>query len=359
MRQFFISVVLILCVIGTADALDISAQSAILVEATTGKVLYSKNSDEERGMASTTKIMTAIIVLESADSDEIVTVKESCTGIEGSSMYLQPGEKLSVSDLLFGLMLKSGNDCAAALAEHIAGSEQEFVSLMNEKAKTLGLHHTRFINPSGLPDDEHFSTAHDMARLAAYAMQNEQFRRIVSTKSCKIGTRYLTNHNRLLSQAEGCDGIKTGFTKSSGRCLVTSAVRDGIRLIAVTLNAPNDWNDHQALYEFGFSTVKQTLLHKAGDLAVSLPIYGGTASELSVVFQADLTAITAAEETVTVSFHFPRFLYAPITKGDQIGTALIQDSDGVLSVVPLVANETVAMVRPKGLMYYIRKRFLG
>ena len=365
MKKFLIVLVLVASVLYLASAVSVSAQSAILIEASTGMVLYEKASESERGMASTTKIMTALIVLESADLDELVTIKQSCIGIEGSSMYLQAGERLAVSDLLYGLMLSSGNDCAVVLADHVAGSQEEFVSLMNAKAKELGLLHTRFENPSGLPSVGHYSTAHDMARLAVHAMQNPTFREIVAAKSYRAGSHFLNNHNRLLSMYNGCDGIKTGFTKASGRCLVTSAVRDGIRLVAVTLNAPSDWNDHKILYDFGFSNIARETLRVAGDTAVVLPVYSGDASKVPIVFGANLDAVITHDDSqnIEVLFHLPRFLYAPISKGDVIGTAVLQVRGETVTTVPLIAGETVRTLAPKGFMhkflYSIRKRFLG
>jgi len=204
-----------------------------------------------------------------------------------------------------------------------------------------------------------------MARLASYAMQNPDFQSIVSTKSFRAGTHYLTNHNKLLSICDGVDGIKTGFTKAAGRCLVSSAIRDGIRLVAVTLNAPNDWQDHKQLYDYGFSNIEQLSLHKAGDLAVSLPVIGGSSAEISILFEADFgTVITKQEENDTrIIYHLPRFLYAPITKGEQLGEALLQIGDNTVLTVPLIANESVEQLESQGFVskfsYFIRKRFLG
>lgn len=365
MKRILIVTVLIFCICGSACAISVSAKSAILMEASTGKVLFSQDIDTKRGMASTTKIMTALIVLESADLEELVTVKQSCTGIEGSSMYLQPGEQLTVSDLLYGLMLQSGNDCATVLADHVAGSTEQFVSLMNQKAADLGLCNTHFTNPSGLPDKNHYSSASDMAHLTAYAMQNADFRAIVATKKFRAGTHYLVNHNRLLSMCEGVDGVKTGFTKSAGRCLVSSAVRNGVRLIAVTLNAPDDWRDHKQLYDFGFANIKQIQFHQAGEELTSLPVIGGVSSELPILIQADCSAMISPEEekNIQVVYHLPHFLYAPILKGEEVGEVIIKVGNEVVMTVPLTVSESVAQLEPQGwfhrLSYSIRKRFLA
>lgn len=232
-----------------------SANSAIVTS--DSEVLYEKNADEARPMASTTKIMTCIIALEMCDPDEIVTVTYPSSIIEGTSLYLKEGDTISVRDLIYASMLRSANDAASSLARHISWSEAEFTYLMNEKAASLGMTSTHFDNPHGLPSDAHYSTARDMAKLAEYAMNNEEFRKIASTKKYTVTVsgkgRILINHNKLLSAYPGADGVKTGYTKEAGRCLVSSAERDGVRLVCVTLSDPDDWRDHKALLDYGFS----------------------------------------------------------------------------------------------------------
>ena len=233
-----------------AEAVEVSATAAVLLDADTGQLLYEKNGDEQMLIASTTKIMTALVALEQAEPDDTVTVtREHMT--EGSSMYLKPGETVRVEELLYGLLLCSGNDAALALTE-CAGGLEPFVELMNEKAAALGMTHTSFANPNGLDAEGHYSTARDMAVLAAAAMEEPTFRRICSSRAVTIGQRTMENHNRLLRQVEGCVGLKTGYTKAAGRTLVSCAERDGCRLIAVTLRDGDDWADHAALYEYGF-----------------------------------------------------------------------------------------------------------
>lgn len=201
-------------------------------------------------IASTTKIMTALVVLEQAGLDDTITVTQAHMA-EGSSMYLKPGETVRVEELLYGLLLCSGNDAALALTE-CAGGAAPFVALMNEKAAALGMAHTSFANPNGLDAEGHYSTARDMAALAAAAMDDPTFRRLCSSRCVTIGSRTMENHNRLLRQVEGCVGLKTGYTKAAGRTLVSCAERNGCRLIVVTLRDGDDWADHAALYEYGF-----------------------------------------------------------------------------------------------------------
>ena len=242
---------LIFCITpAVAEALEVSATAAVLMDADMGQVLYEKNGDRQMLIASTTKIMTALVVLEHAAPDDVITVTPNHMA-EGSSMYLRAGETVRVEELLYGLLLCSGNDAALALTE-CAGGLTPFVALMNEKAAALGMAHTSFANPNGLDADGHYSTARDMAVLAAAAVENPTFRRICSSRSVTIGQRTMENHNRLLRQVEGCIGLKTGYTRAAGRTLVSCAERDGCRLVAVTLQDGNDWADHAALYDYGF-----------------------------------------------------------------------------------------------------------
>ena len=242
---------LIFCITpAVAEALEVSATAAVLMDADVGQVLYEKNGDRQMLIASTTKIMTALVVLEHAAPDDVITVTPDHMA-EGSSMYLRAGETVRVEELLYGLLLCSGNDAALALTE-CAGGLTPFVALMNEKASALGMAHTSFANPNGLDADGHYSTARDMAVLAAAAVENPTFRRICSSRSVTIGQRTMENHNRLLRQVEGCVGLKTGYTRAAGRTLVSCTERDGCRLVAVTLQDGNDWADHAALYDYGF-----------------------------------------------------------------------------------------------------------
>lgn len=245
--------VILLCVLLVllpyhADAADVSATAAIVMDADTGHIFYEKNADRQMLIASTTKIMTALVVLEHCDLNETVTVRPEHM-VEGSSMYLQAGDELTVESLLYGLLLCSGNDAALALADHCGHGVERFVGWMNEKAAEWGMTGTSFANPNGLDAEGHFSTARDMAVLASYAAGNPTFVRICSTTTANIGGRTMNNHNRLLRTVDGCIGMKTGYTKAAGRTLVTCAQRNGYRLVAVTLQDGNDWADHAALYD--------------------------------------------------------------------------------------------------------------
>lgn len=246
----------------TCFALPLSSESSIVICADTNQVLFGQDIHKKMGMASTTKIMTAILALEYGDISDTVSISQNASLQEGSSIYLKSGDKISLHHLLYGLMLNSGNDAAMAIAEHISKSEEDFVVLMNKKAKELKLHNTQFSNSSGLPDKDHYSTAYDMATLMSYALQNEAFAEIVATKEYKIESEssvtHLRNHNKLLWKYPFATGGKTGFTKACGRCFVSSANKDGVTLIAVTLNAPDDWNDHIKLLDYGFDKTEMT-----------------------------------------------------------------------------------------------------
>lgn len=235
-----------------------SGQSGILIEATSGRILYGKNIHQKLPMASTTKIATAITVIENCDIDEQVSVSPKAVGIEGSSIYLRANEKLTVRELLYGLMLRSGNDTAVALALHVSKTVEDFAVLMNETAKKVGAINTNFVNPHGLHDENHYTTAHDLALISAYALQNKDFEEIVSCRKKIISNdgmdykRELINKNRLLGSYEYANGVKTGYTKAAGRCFVGSAVCDGMQLVAVVLNCGPMFEESRGMLEYGF-----------------------------------------------------------------------------------------------------------
>lgn len=252
--------------------LSLSASGAILMEQESGRVLYDQNSDTPARIASITKIMTAILAIESGKLEETVTVSRTAVMTEGSSIYLKNGEKMKLEDLLYGLMLRSGNDAANAIAEHVGGSVEGFVFLMNQKAQEIGMRHTVFSNPTGLDDHEnHYSTPYDMALLTRYAMSNDTFKKISGTKGYTVereeGKVRWKNKNRLLTEKyQYTTGGKTGYTKKAGRTLVTTASKNGMDLIAVTLNAPDDWNDHITMYDYGFEHFQIKQLLAKGEL---------------------------------------------------------------------------------------------
>lgn len=331
-----------------ADSIDVSAQSAVLIEAESGDVVFAKNANERLPMASTTKIMTALVALEHGDITKTVTVSEKACGVEGSSIYLKAGEKLTLEDLLYALMLQSANDSAAAIAIEIAGSIDAFADMMNETAAKIGLTDTHFTNPHGLDDESHYTTAADLAKLTAYAMQNETFRTIVATKKYAIpsadgnGMRVLLNHNKLLRLSGDCVGVKTGFTKRSGRCLVSAAQRDGVSVIAVTLNAPNDWNDHLAMYELGFANYSSVTLAEAGEFQIEVPCPTADDGNITLVNRDSLTIClkngTAAEPVVECD----HIIFPPVAEGDECGRVNFVSGGKIVGSIPLYAAETVA-----------------
>ncbi len=347
-RSFiFLILTLILPVCINAQAApDISASSACLIAASTGRILYEKNAFEQRGMASTTKIMSAIVALEYGDREAIITVSDHAAKTEGSSIWLEAGEKMRLEDLLYGLLLASGNDAAVAIAEGISGSVEEFVKLMNQKAKEIGAANTSFQNPNGLTEENHYTTAYDLALITRYAMQNETFRTIVGTKTKTIPwessewDRTLTNHNKLLNYYEGCDGVKTGYTKACGRCLVSTAQRNGMRFICVTLNAPNDWADHQNLLDFAFSNYSNlTVLDEECSFG-NFPIADSEQMVEAVTHQGFVAPLLPEEmERVKVE-HTVNPLTLPIQAGEEIGTVKITLDEKILAEIPLVAKNS-------------------
>lgn len=342
----FLSAALLLST--AAGAVDtISARSAILMDAATGRVLYEKNSHKKSLIASTTKIMTGLLAAESGRLSETVIIPPEAVGIEGSSLYLKAGERLTVEQLLYGLMLHSGNDAAVALALHLSGDVEDFVDRMNQRAAELGLTETHFANPNGLDDEGNYGTAHDLAVLAAAALENEVFRQVVSTKTCTVGQRQLTNHNKLLWRYEGAMGVKTGFTKAAGRLLVSAAERQGRRLIAVTINAPDDWNDHSKLLDDGFSRLTAHTALTDGTVLGSVPIVGGTAETVSCRVRGDLSCALLPEETPTVTVCLPRMAFAPVRAGDTAGWAEVRVGEAVLARTELIYDTAAAVLPDK------------
>lgn len=306
---------------GAAGEPGVSASCAILVDAESGRVLMEKNADEERAIASITKLMTALVAVEStSDLDRTVTIQKEWTLAEGSSMYLREGEELTLRELLYGLLLVSGNDAALAIAGFCAGDTDTFVEWMNLRAQELGMEHTHFVNPNGLPAEGHYSTAADMAKLAIVVMEQPDLAEIVGTKSVTMAGRTMTNHNKLLWRYEGCVGMKTGYTDAAGRTLVSCAQRDGQRLIAVTLNAPNDWADHAAMFDYGFSQWPSILLASAGRDFRTLPVTGSLVRFVPVQVERDVRYPLAADERVTVKIDLPDQVEAPVEEGDIAGS---------------------------------------
>ena len=301
----------------------VSAEKAILMDAATGRVLYEKHADEESLIASTTKIMTALVVCEQCNVLDRVRIPAEAVGVEGSSLYLREGEVLTVQELLYGLMLHSGNDAAAALAIYCGGTIEGFAELMNDKARALDLENTHFANPHGLDAPDHHSTARDLAVLAAYAMENPIFAQTVSTKTVRAGERSLRNHNKLLWQVDGADGVKTGYTRAAGRILVSSATRDGRRLVAVTINAPDDWNDHASLLNEGFSCYTLQSIVTTGEIIGNVEVLGGETLEVELVAAEDFSYPLAEGEKASIEPIGPGFDYAPVVEGADAGHAWV------------------------------------
>ena len=356
MRKIFTLILCVLTFLLPCDALEVSARSAILYEPATDSVLFEKNIHERRAIASTTKIMTAVVTLENADVSEIVTVPASCAGIEGTSMYLREGEKISVSDLLYGVLLQSGNDAANTLAYHIGdGDISRFVEMMNETAQRLGLSNTNFKNPSGLPDDEHYSTAFDMAKLAKYALEVDGFSEIVSTKQKNVAGRTLVNHNKLLQGYNGANGFKTGYTKVAGRCLVSGAIRGDMQLIAVTLSAPDDWNDHKKLFDFGFSNFSVLNDSVSYGETSEVSVVGGDVKFVSVRPAGETSLLHKKSDKIDRVVYLPRFMYAPVSRGDVVGKVEYYKNGECIEVSSLISCDTVDEYRKPSLLKRIFK----
>ena len=319
----------------------ISAECAILIDGETGRVLYEKQAEEKSLIASTTKIMTALVICEQTNVLDRVKIPKEAVGIEGSSMYLKEGEVLTVQELLYGLMLQSGNDAAVALAIYCGGTVEGFTELMNDKAHRLGMTQSHFANPNGLDSPGNYSTARDMAILTAYAMQNPIFAQTVSTKTITIGERCLRNHNKLLWQLEGANGVKTGYTKAAGRILISSVTRMGRQLIAVTFNAPDDWQDHKTLIEDGFSRFTVQQLVRQGQTLGQLELAGGQETSVDLIAAEDFSYSLAQGERVTISLPEAGFAYAPVAEGQEAGFAHILVDGTAVAKVPLVYGATI------------------
>ncbi len=341
---------------------SISAESYCLMDADTKEILASKNEHKKLPIASTTKIMTAIVVSEHISLDKTIAVDKRAVGVEGSSVYLYENEKMTVRDLLYALLLESANDAAEALAYGVCGSIEKFASLMNDKAKTLGMENSHFVNPHGLYHEDHYSTSYDMALLTAYAMTSPSVSEIMGTQNYratlnadKSEYRFFSNHNKLLKMYDNCVGGKTGFTKASGRCLATASTHEGKLLTAMTINAPDDWNDHISLYEYAFSLYKKTVLMESLGFSAEVPVSGGIVPS---TFVTNLSAVElSVKDTDKISYtaELPRFLYAPVyglddlpeeaysTYASQYVGRLIFNINGVeIHSIPLYITQSVA-----------------
>ncbi len=331
---------------------ECSAAAAVVMEASTRRVLLEKHGTDRLSMASTTKIMTALLALESERLDEPVTVTDAMTRTEGSSIYLKPGDRLTLRSLVVGLMLESGNDAALAIAITLDGSEAAFVARMNRRAAELGMTGTHFVTASGLDDDAHYTTARDMALLGCAAMESPEFVSIVSRQTMTVDflspavRRTFYNHNRLLREMDGCIGIKTGFTKKSGRCLVSCCERDGVRMVAVTLNAPDDWNDHKQLMRRAFAMVEPVLLTGDG-LNVQVPVVGGATESTTLTAAGSVRAAipSGRSDAIEMRIESEPCLYAPVSPG-RVAVRVSYWLDGeCVGELPLMTSAEISYVR--------------
>ncbi|MBR6551517.1 MAG: D-alanyl-D-alanine carboxypeptidase [Clostridia bacterium] len=330
-------------IVASATEFSISAKSAILINADTLEVLYSKAEHEKRGIASTTKILTSLIALEYGEPQkEVIATKEAVT-VEGTSIGLKAGDKITLLALVYGMLLESGNDAANVTAFALSGNITEFAKVMNAYAKKIGMTNSNFTNPSGLTSENHYSTAYDMALLTSVAIKNPIFRKITATEFAIIdfGTpeisRRLTNHNSLLKEYDGVFGVKTGYTKASGRCLVTACEKNGVTLVAVTLNAYDDWCDHKKLYDYGFSLYNKSVIIPELN-TIKIPVVCSNKNSISVDYAYDFNF--NANEDLKSEVNIKKFLYPPVKKGDVVGEIVFKDTEKkIVKTIPIVSVE--------------------
>lgn len=348
-----------------AFALSTSAQAAVLLEAGHNRLLYAQNESQRLPMASTTKIMTALVALEQAPLSRSVVISRRAAEAEGSSMELLEGELFTLEELLYGLLLVSGNDAAVAVAELVADDVEDFVALMNQKAQQLGLTDTHFDNPSGLDGDSHYTTAHELALIMSHALRNQDFCRIAGTRSKVIfadqtrAAKYLTNKHRLLKTYEGAFGGKTGYTKASGRSLVTAAARDGVTLIAVTINDPDDWRDHTALLDQGFSRTQYIDLSELTAREYSIPVAGGGSLRVGAEACAGVVLIDPEQHPLRTEVCLPRFVYAGIGRLQQVGVINLYAGEQLLERIPLRAQQSIPEQRERGGLFSLIWRLIS
>lgn len=347
---------------------DISAESAMVIEQNTGRVLYSKNADIRRPMASTTKIMTAIVALENGQMDDQVTVSKKAANIEGSSIWLEENERLSLEELLYGLMLSSGNDAAYAIGEHIGGGDIEyFIEMMNKKARELSAHNTNFTNPHGLDNENHYTTAHDLAKIAAYGMKNEDFRKIVSTKKKSISwsahewNRSLNNKNKMLWNYEGANGIKTGYTGKSGKCLVSSANRKGMQLVSVVLKSNDIWADSTNILDYAFDLYSPYCVVKEGEYLRSIPVLNGKKERIALYSKDEIIIPISKieQDQINVEIDIPESLEAPIMNEQLVGDILISIGDELIASSKIVVKDKIDKRSPQSIFKNIWKNWMG
>ncbi len=350
--------VIALCFPAASFALDVSADGAVLIEARTGKVLWAKNAHEKLPMASTTKIMTALLAIENGDLDDIVETDATAYGVEGSSIYLEYQEKISLRDLLYGLMLSSGNDAAVAIAVHIGKGTNKFAEMMNERAAQIGALNTNFVTPNGLHSEQHYTTAYDLARISAEAMKNPVFREVVSTRYYRAETgakpRTFKNKNKILWEYDGGSGIKTGYTKAAGRCLVFSAERDGMEVVGVVLNCPDMFTAAKQMMDHAFESYETVTMVRAGSIIAGAEVSGGEKNILELKAGEDIIVPVRKGETASYRTRviLNTGLHTPIAEGTELGHIEVLDGDALLCTCPLLAAEDMPGA---GIRFYFEK----
>jgi D-alanyl-D-alanine carboxypeptidase (penicillin-binding protein 5/6) len=342
---------------------NIDAKAYVLMDTTTGRILEGKNEDEKRAMASTTKIMTAIIALEKGDLASIVEVSKKAASIRGSSFHLSRGEKIPLETMLYGLLLCSGNDAAVAIAEHIGESQENFVQMMNQKAIEIGALNTNFKNPHGLDEPNHFTTTKDLAIIARYALDIPKFREIVGsrekliTRGDKTGTIY--NTNKLLWSFENATGIKTGYTGKAGRCLVASAYKNGFELISVVLGSPSNFNSSYKLLNFGFTKYQLRQIIKKDNIVKSIPVKKGILKEAPLIIEKDIILPIVDDESLSIKYLLPEEIKAPVEKNQKIGELAVYINSIHVYSVPLISLETVKQKSFMDNIFLIIKQWLS
>ena len=327
----------------------ISAEAAVLIDWNSGRILFAHNPHLVKPMASTTKIMTAILALERGGMNDEVVTSPKAANTGGSSIWLEEGEIKKLEELILGLMLRSGNDAAVAIAEHISGSVEEFAELMTQRARELGARNTSFKNPHGLHHPDHYTTAYDFALIAAHAMGIKDFRRIAATPSVTISwpghpwDRILHNQNKLFDLYVGAEGIKTGWTTPAGRCFVGSAERGGRRTISVVLNAPDMWEDTVTLLNYGFDNFTYETLLKKGQYLKSVVVIEGESGKAEAFAGEDFyyPMIAGEKDKVTYRFLIDEPLEAPLRIGERIGELEIYFDRELVGVLDLVSGNDV------------------
>ncbi len=340
--------------VSALETADLSAASAVLYFPGGNEVLFEKNAYDRRSMASTTKIMTSLLALEQPSPFITTVITDEMVNVEGTSSGLRSGDVISLDDLVYCMLLESGNDAANAAALTLAESFSDFALMMNKRAEEIGMKDTCFVTPSGLDDENHYTTAYDMALLAAEAVKNDYFMSICSLNKHTVDfissdkTVTLYNHNRLLDSYEGCVGMKTGFTKKSGRCLVSAAERNGVVLVAVTLNAGDDWNDHTKMLDYGFSLISEKEIDSDFS-SFSVPVTGGVSECVAVGGAVRKVFVSAPDKEITRKIYLEKFIYAPVKKGTVIGYAEYICDGRVIERIPLTASFDVEKTEHKNI----------